>query len=199
MFRDVLLQQGRADYAPMLDLSAPYHRAYAERHGLEYVRVDGAQLPDWTGHWDSIPLFIGLIEQGADRVFWLDADTLIVGDEDVREGLSGHPLTMARHPGEGGHWNCGVFFIEASGRVWEFFNEVLRRGPGYYPWYQQRIMNELLDRPEWSGMVGVLDNRWNSTVRHVEAPNPVIMAWHGTPGARGKHDHMLEYIERHMQ
>lgn len=194
--RDVILQQARDEYKLMLDLTEPFHRVYAERHGVEYKRVDGTIVHGWNGTWDAIALFVRMIDCGVDRIFWLDADTLIVGDEDLHSGLSGAPLTMARHPGPPGHWNCGVLFIDVSPRVSEFFEETLRRGPGGYPWWQQQIMNDLLALPEWDGMIGRLGDRWNSTVGHVEAPDPVVMAWHGTSGPVNKYRAMREYVRR---
>lgn len=194
--REVLLQQGRAEYGALLDLTETFHRGYAERYGLEYMRVDGPVLPDWAGFWDSIELFVMLLAQGVDRIFWLDADTLIVGDENIQDGLSDASLTMARHPGPPEHWNCGVFFIRNEPGVMDFFGEVLSLGPGQWPWYQQEIMNGLLAMPRWINLVGQMDNRWNSTVIHVEAPDPVIMAWHGTPGGfLFKYDKMRKCID----
>lgn len=194
--REILLQQGRADYKAMLDLTEPFHRGYAERHGLEYMRVDGPVIPFWPGFWDSIELFIRLMTKGVDRIFWLDADTLIVGDEDIRQGMRKRQLTMAWHSGPPEHWNCGVFFIRNYPRALLFFEEVLRRGPGKWPWYQQEIMNDLLEDPLWYDLVGRMDDRWNSTVLHCEALDPVIMAWHGTPGGYlFKYDKMRKCID----
>ena len=198
---DILLQQSRPEYRPLLDLTAPFHLEYCKRHGLDYVRVDGASRETETlpGFWDSIPLFIEYThKKGVEHVFWLDADTLIVSDEDIRWAHRDSLLTMARHPGPPEHYNCGVFFMDAVPAVTAFFREVMRHTPGEYPWYQQQVMNDLLLQPQWGWMIGQMDNRWNATVGVTDVPDPAIVAWHGTPGGvDGKLTAMLRYLATH--
>ena len=183
---DVLLQQGRAEYKELLDLTEGIHRAYAHRYGMRYVRYDGPFVPDWTGHWDQIALMRALLGMpDVERVFWVDADAAIVGDEDLREGLGDGDLGMARHDGPPEHWNCGVLFVRNSPEVRGFFRAVIEGGPGEFPWYQQTLMNELIDGG-YPVFVHRLHDRWNSTVGFTDVPDPVIMAWHGTPGPVNK-------------
>ena len=81
--RRILLQQARPAYQALLDLTEPYHRAFAERHGLEYRRVNGALLKEWPGFWDQMALIDQVLEEDdVEAVYWLDADTLVVGDVD---------------------------------------------------------------------------------------------------------------------
>jgi len=191
---DILLQQARTEYTPLLDLTEPLHRAYAERHGLSYMRFDGPYAVEWTGHWDAIWLLDRLLACAwVDRVFWLDADTLITGDEDLRAALGGR-LAMCRHPGPPPHWNCGVLFLRNGPRMREWIHEIWRRGPGEWPWYQQQIMNDLLAEERWNEMVERLDDRWNSTYRVTAVDEAVIRAWHGVLGPDAKLARMQAHL-----
>jgi len=54
---DYLLQSARQSYWPHIDLAARVHRAYAERHGLEYVAMhQEGPFTVWRGCDKLIPL-----------------------------------------------------------------------------------------------------------------------------------------------
>lgn len=189
--RAVLLQHARAEYKALLDLTEERHRNFARRHGMEYVRVDGTAMPGRTGHWDGLLLMWAGLLFGAEAVLWVDADALIVGDEDWQRIKPGQGIRMARHPGPPEHWNCGVMLAQSGQagpgrRVVDFLQETILLGPGRYPWYQQQIMNDLAQLPQWEGIIQRLPDRWNSTLGVNEAERPVIVAWHGVSGAEEK-------------
>jgi hypothetical protein len=180
---DYLLQQSRTEYYPCLDLTAPIHQAYADRHGFEYVVHKGALLPDWTGHWDAIPLMINLAGQAdTGLILWLDADALLVGDADPRDVMAGFDVGMARHPGPPEHYNCGVLMLRACADTVAWLERILANGPGAYPWYQQVFMNRYLEEPQWAGRVKTLPHEWNSTAVLGHTEDCIIRAWHGYPG-----------------
>jgi len=186
---DYLLQQGREDYWPHLNLVAPLHRAYAKRHGMKYVSYRGVVIPEWRwGGWDHIPLILALVgREDAGWVFWLDADTLIVGDADPRDVMDGYLVGMARHPGPPEHYNTGVKFLKACKEVGDLLQRVLDSGPGVHPWYEQNFMNQYLAEPQWAGKIKTLPNEWNSTVVLGHPEQCIIRAWHGfsqRPAAR---------------
>jgi hypothetical protein len=180
-----------------LDVSEQRHRAYAERHDLIYQVHNGAVHPDWSGHWDAIPLLLELMADKATRwIFWLDADTLIMDDADLRKALpKSAKLGMCRHPGPPEHWNCGVMFVRNLKRTRAWLAEILSRGPGVYPWYQQAIMNELLDTPAWAGLCTQLDDRWNSTVVLNGPQDCHIMAWHADGGPDYRARNMIAALQ----
>ena len=170
----------------MLELSAGRHAAYCARHGVTYWPVLGNVQFSRTPHWNKIALVQHALALGFATVAWLDADTLIVRDEeDFRSALdpAGGPLALARHPadpqtGSPEHWNTGVMIIRNTPRVREFFRAVWEAGPlGNHCWFEQARIMDLL--PQFSGLVQKLDDRWNSTEAVTEVPNPVIKAWHG--------------------
>jgi len=195
---DYLLQQGREEYWPCLDLVAPAHQAYADRHGLRYVVHKGPVLPDWTGHWDSIPLMLDLANDiGTGLIVWLDADTLIVGDADPRVVMAGYDVGMARHPGPPEHYNCGVLMLRAGPDTVDWLERILAAGPGVFPWYQQDFMNAYLAEPQWDGRVKTLPTEWNSTVTLGHPEKCVIRAWHGYPGGTwARYEAMRKVVQR---
>jgi len=179
---DYLLQQARPSYWPHLDLVERAHRAYAGRHGFEYiVERSVAHFQTWGG-WDKIPLLINLTGRpDTGVVLWLDADTLAVGYADPREALGDALVGMTRHPGRTTPTsvNCGVLLMRACPQVHAWLEEILARQPGVYPWYEQDIMNELLEAPEWAGKRVNLPHIWNSTVCLGHPQECEIRAWHG--------------------
>ena len=195
--RTTLVQQARSsEYGALLDLTEAWHRAYAERQGMAYVRVDGAVAHrSWPAQWDQIQLLANLMDDGAGLVLWLDADTLVVDPEaDLREGLGEGQLAMARHPGPPAHWNCGVLLARNTPQVRDFLVQTLALGPGEYPWYQQQVMNRLLARPEWGHLISRLDDRWNATFGVTEVARPAVVAWHDGQGAASKLARMEAYL-----
>lgn len=180
---DYLVQQGREEYWPHLDMVYPRHRTFAAWHGMGYIaQYDAEQQFAWGG-WDKLPLLIELLErEDTGWVFWVDADAVIVSDADPRTAMGEELIGMARHPGPPEHYNCGVMFLRGDPRVADWLRRALARAPGGPPYHEQTIMNELLDAPEWAGLVKTLPHVWNSTVKHGHPVDCHIRAWHGMPG-----------------
>lgn len=195
--RRVLLQQARPEYQALLDLTEPYHRAFAERHGLEYRRFNGAVLPDWPGFWDQMALIDQVLgEEDVAAVYWLDADALALGDVDPSEGLGRYKVGMVRHPGPPEHFNVGTLFLENCEAVRGLILEVLANGPGVWPWWQQQVLNDLLAKSKKRArLVGEMDVRWNSTFGIRESAAPVIVAWHGGQGPVKKWKAMRRFLD----
>jgi len=182
----VLIQQATGDCVTMLELAAGRHAAYCARHGITYWPVLGDVQFSRPPHWNKIVLIQHALALGFATVAWLDADTLIVRDqEDFRTALdpAGGPLAMSLHPanhssGAPEHWNSGVMFLRNTPRVREFFQAVWDAGPlGPHCWHEQARMLDLL--PRFPGLVQRLDDRWNATETVTEVPDPIIKAWHG--------------------
>jgi hypothetical protein len=183
-----VVQQARDQrYGAHLDLTEAWHRAWAHRWGLGYLRVDGPVAPRcWAPHWDQ-PFLLAELLRTEGAAIWLDADALVVDPEqDPRPELFRHWVGMARHPGPPEHWNCGVVFARNAPLVRRFFERVTDFGPGRPPWYQQEVMNVLLLKRPWDVIIGELDPRWNATRGVLEPPAPAVLAWHGqgTPGQK---------------
>lgn len=194
----VLIQQASGDARMMLELSADRHAAYCDKHRLTYWPVLGDVQFSRAPHWNKIALVRHALALGFETVVWLDADTLIVrDDEDIRSALNGGgPLALARHPTPGingtpTHWNSGVMVMRNTARTREFFDAVWQAGPhGEHHWHEQARMLLLL--PKFPDLVQQLDDRWNSTDCLTDVPNPVIKAWHGA--GRGAIVHIFEEL-----
>jgi hypothetical protein len=179
---DVLLQHARPEYQRLLDLSRARHKQYAEEHGFLYQAYQGAYWDGWSGHWDGWLFCLQMLKLDVEWLCWVDADALIVGDADLREALApGKWLGLARHPGPPEHWNVGVMVIRNCPRVIGLFEAVVAAGPGEWPWYQQQILNELLEEGEWDDLVGRIEDRWNCTYGVTDVEDAQIRAWHGQP------------------
>lgn len=194
----ILLQQATAKYKSLLDLTERRHRLYATRHAMKYMRLDGTIMPAWNPYWNPVFLWLMLLMQGdVAGVWWVDADALIVGDEDMRYTVEAGRVGMFWEERPSPHWNIGVIFLRNSERVRAFLRAAIARGPGGPPWYCEQIMNDLLAEPEWADLVQGIDHRWNSIRGYTEVADPQIVAWHGEPGAAGKLAKMQEYMRRH--
>jgi len=188
-----------------VNLTEIRHRAYARRFGFDYERFDGSYASlDWTRHWDGWTVCGWLLEAGVRWLVWIDADAIIVRDEDLREAVGeglacDEGIGVVRHPGPPAHWNVGVMVIRNSERVRAFWREVIEWGPGEWPWYQQTICNTLWESPKWADLVRPMPDRYNSTwgVNWVE--DAVIRAWHGQPGRQKKLEGMQAYLARRRQ
>ena len=197
----MLLQHARNDeYGELLDLTEVWHRAYAARHGMLYYREDGriVENPEWTPHWDQIALMLEVLDkQVIKNLCWLDADAMIANpDRDWRAVLHKTDMAMVRHPGPPEHWNCGVLYVRNTLFVRHFLRDVLRLGPGFYPWYQQQVMNHLLDyNDQYAGLATRAGDEWNATWGTNEHASPVVVAWHNGRAPKEKADQMRQYAE----
>lgn len=191
----ILLQQATPEYKPLLDLTERRHRLYAARHGMKYMRFDGVIMPTWHPYWNPVFLWLMLLMQNDVAGVWhIDADALIVGDEDMRYAVEAGRVGLFWQTRPQAHWNIGVTFLRNSAQVRSFLRATIARGPGGPPWHCQQIMNDLLTEPEWDGLVQNVDDRWNSIRIYTEVADPQIVAWHGTVPEM-KHDAMLEYMK----
>ena len=182
----VLIQQASGESRLLLELAATRHAAYCARHGLTYWRVIGDVQFTRAPGWNKILLVQQALRLGFDIVVWLDAETLILrDDEDIRTALNGGgPFGLVQHPPPGlhdpaAHWNCGVWILRNTPRLHEFFATVWNLGPlGHHPGHEQARILDLL--PQFPDLVQRLDDRWNATVGITEVPHPVIKVWPGT-------------------
>jgi len=169
----------------MLEMSVARHSAYCEKHHITYWPLVGDVQFSRAPHWNKIALVRHALALGFETVAWLDADTLIVrDDEDLRTALNGGgPLALAEHPGPGldgalTHWNSGIMIMRNTPRTRNFFDAVWEGGPfNNHPWQEQARMHLVLS--EFPGLVQRLDDRWNSTEGVSDVPEPIIKAWHG--------------------
>lgn len=183
----------------MLRLTTQRHAAYARAHGFDYQVLfgdaDGRQM---GGAWDKVVLVKQALERGYKYAVWLDTDAAIMDFEsDLRDALQdGINIGAVVHDPEKSeylrtnqvpkHYNVGVLYVRNSEATLRFFTDWIAAHPGPERWADQGAFNELLERHEYAGLVGQVDDRWNATINVNEVSNPAVLAWHGimTPERR---------------
>jgi ADP-heptose:LPS heptosyltransferase len=179
----VLIQAASGRYRPMLELTGPLHRAYAQRHGISYWLVRGDVQTERAGHWNKILLMQRAFQMGFELVIWLDADTVIVDPaQDFRRALNGGaPVGMVRHAtpwnGQPWHYNSGVILARNTPQSRRFLQRVWDAGPIDHPWQEQVRINEVARRQPRA--VQTLAARWNCTQGSNPCRKPGVLAWHG--------------------
>ncbi len=187
----VIIQQAwqNGPFADMLRLTYQRHAAYAWAHNMEYIAWAGCLKPEmWPGGWGKIWLMRLMLDQGYRHVFWIDTDAAIVDPEcDLRDGLpEGKLIGAVEHyapdwfpqAGIPRHYNVGVVFLRNAPRTYEFLDEWIGRYPSNGRWLEQGVFNELATG-KYADVFHKLDDKWNSTFRVNETPNPSIQGWHG--------------------
>lgn len=175
-----LIQCASGKDVELLRLGYPIHADYCARHSLQYF-ASFERNESRNPVWNFIPILRDLLtrlEEGA-LVVKLDADALIVGDEDIRSALpDGYDFGMVERSYQSGSiLNAGVFFVRNSEAMRKFWSDV---------WSYDGEENENLRMVELlqdgrSGLkVARLDGRWNFCGAASPPTYPVqIRAWHG--------------------
>lgn len=191
----------KAEMVKALDWLEPIHSAYANKWNMDYWAnrdiVIETDDPEYNPAWDRIKLMMDLLDEGKyDYIFWIDHDCVVVDfDTDLRSGLDeGKDFGLVLHPGIpghpqlGAHFNMGVMLVRCTERMKEFIYEVWNRRFSGPPWYEQDVVNGLLREFKWMNMFQIADDKFNSTLKVNDSPEPVIMAFHG----HGSH-HDVDY------
>lgn len=194
----VLIQQAFPSHRAMLQLTEPIHRAYCERHNIEYACVYLDELPklDRGENWSKLGLIRHYLEMDMqyDYVFWLDNDALIVGDSDLRDAVP-DGIGMARHEldwgmvGEKGaydHFNSGVIVLRNTPAVRDFTEKWWNTPDEGHMWGDQHSLH--LCGQANPGVVSKIDHRWNSTPPYFSVTEgEVVRAWHGLFNAQDRY------------
>lgn len=181
----ILIQQASWEQSPLLDVTAKRHSEYARKHQMTFEAIRGRLLGGAYAGWDKFVVILQALQAGFEHVFWVDADAAVVGEADLRDALMVGDLGMVQHPGPPAHFNCGVMLMHNTPEVAEFFTEADLLFPGKAPWWEQEILNSLIETElllgtdDHPGLFERLDDRWNSTAGVNAVADPVIWACHG--------------------
>ena len=198
--RRALCSIGAGPHAPLLDVSEPTFRAYAQRHGYELItarEADPARPPAWA----KVAMLREVLER-VDLALWIDADAVIVdGSEDIAAELAPDTqLGLVRHgevPNTGVMvWRAGEFARSLLARTWEakrfvhhpwWENAALLAALGYtVPRFNRldRLLNRRLSPPaQPPPHVQFLPPEWNWAYL-ARVPNPRIVHCVGVPVAQ---------------
>ena len=191
--KTIILQNATEGYKRLLLLTAEHHYRHAARLNYSILFTHQHRNPERHVSWEKVYMFRDAIRQGYERIVWLDADTLWLGDP-IETGQTA-PLGMAWHQGdEYDHYNAGVMVLQVGDKLSSFIDEWIASEDGGHKWWEQHPMNMLIrQKPELACPIGA---EWNSVqpFPHLRADNPKIVAWHGRPTLA--YDGIMEWLTR---
>jgi hypothetical protein len=124
--KDIIIQQGSGQYAPLLMLCARRHFAYAARFGMEYHGCNFNMGREWSPH-EKFTIPLSYMTASGAAVCVLDADAVIVGELDWRLAL--HDADFAAVKNAWGEFNNGVFFFRDNAAMRALFEHCCRELP----------------------------------------------------------------------
>lgn len=191
--KTIVLQNATEGYKRLLQLTAEHHYRHAARLDYSLMLTHRHRRPDRHVSWEKVFMFQDAIRQGYERIVWLDADTLWLGDP-IETGQTA-PLGMAWHTGDVyDHYNAGVMVLHVNKAVADFVDEWAETDDEGHKWWEQHPMNSIIRRtPEIACPIGY---EWNSVQPfwNLRCDNPKIVAWHGRPTLA--YDGIMEWLTR---
>ncbi len=176
----ILLQSACGADGELLRLTRQHHRAYAERHGLEYLCVHANPAAPKRPGWAKIPIIISAMQMGFRRIVWLDACVVVCDvDKDLSQLVDGG-IGMVRHPGPD-HWSSGVMITVSSQATYDFLQAVNAEPENASPWMEQLAINALANRQMDSGLITRLAAAYHCLPAAVTARFPVVQSAVGLP------------------
>lgn len=189
----------RDNFLRYMALEEPIHKDYASRCGADYEYFIGTKDEWCNPTWNRIVMILDAMAAGYRRIFWMDADVLVVQpDRNIfDETPDDVPLVMTRTEGfpwwtpdgEQEAFNDGVLMVNAGPEAEATMRWVWDRRHDPFLAHHIPSMPELtwlLDRifSQPDGLVAELSDVWNflpyEHQKH-RADEAVILAWHGIP------------------
>lgn len=176
----ILLQSACGPDGELLRLTRQHHRAYAERHGLEYLCVEANPAAPKRPGWAKIPIIISAMQMGFRRIVWLDACAVVCDvDKDLSQ-LVDSGIGMVRHPGPD-HLSSGLMITASSQATYDFFQAVNAEPENASPWMEQLAINALANRQLDSGLITRLAAAYHFLPSAMTAQLPVVQSAAGLP------------------
>lgn len=192
---------------PLLEMTAPSHRAFAKKHGYVYCQAPPSEVTvraeDRSVSWARIPIIQELLT-AYDEVLWLDADALVLNPAD--DIFLPQSKFQALHTQEIAGWkvpNNGVWKLRAGTKTSRFLDLVwLSDEWATHPWTENGAIIQLLGyevtpQPEprdlcgynvvdygatlWRKGTHELNETFNSMVRSSTFAKPRIRHYAGLP------------------
>jgi hypothetical protein len=130
-----------------------------------------------------VELLIEAMEQGYDRVAWVDTDCVIVDPSVDLFDASGFGVAVCEcfdSPTIERHLNTGVLLAARSDATMGFLR-AWNAMPTGGKWEDQSAFIELMAARPYRDLLTILPNRFNCLAVHMEAREPIIWAFHGDP------------------
>ncbi|QCN97413.1 hypothetical protein D3093_19420 (plasmid) [Azospirillum argentinense] len=169
-------------YDRIYDRNIASHRAYAARHGYDYVCVS---RPAWTtvteAVWLKIELLRSSLAKGYRWVLFVDADCELRATAPRVESVSKPDKSVYLAAGFSGNVNSGVIIARNDPAAAAFFDTVLDASSRPVPEMDWGENGHVIHVAKRSDTVGHLDCRWNNNadpsledfVRHYSAGGPM--------------------------
>ena len=180
--RRALIQYAFGDeHEELLALTRERHTFYCARHGIDYYGAGGNAGGGRSPHWRKVELLIEAMEEGYDRVAWVDTDCVIVDFASDLFDASGFGIAVCEcwdSPTVERHLNTGVLLAARSAAVLDFLR-TWNAMPTGGKWEDQSAFIELMAKRPYRDLLTVLPNRYNCLAVHMEAQDAVVQAFHG--------------------
>lgn len=190
-------------FLPIAKMTVPLLRDFAVRHGHDFRVSTDMDAGSLNTIWAKIALINEALENGgAEFVFWIDSDALILQpDRDIRDSIVDQAdLHMTWHGPDTGrsdwhvpnpHYNAGIMLVRNSAWSRDFFARVWEmRFVKHHVWNDQAVILRLLGYRKCIGLgddedvpdrahVAHLGCEWNSIPGGVMADDPIIHHYAG--------------------
>lgn len=153
----------------------PIHRRFATHHGYAY-EVD-TSVQAFHPFWMKAYMMLKALDDGFDRVVWLDTDAIWLGSQLNPEFPTVFGATYHETYWHPNYFNAGVLYIngrapQAKAVVQSWFDERVNH------FNDQEVLNANLREH-----ITPLGWEWNCHIwiPHYRVNNPKVVAWHGCP------------------
>lgn len=188
MTQSILLQHGTADYEPLLSLSVPINKKYADKFGFEHLVDNTVRCSDRSIFWEKIAYLNHVLPTIEDDslVVWIDGDSLAVGNDDLHGVMPINAnLGMVQLRGGIGKrqlipwYNAGFITMINSPAIRAFFVNVWNRNT----FTDEDAINDELKHVALAidgKTIASLDPKWNCWKNNEALCSaPVIKSFHG--------------------
>lgn len=181
MTPDILCLTGCDEsFAPLADISVRSLRHYCQRHGFSLTFQPLAE-GDRSASWGKIPLIQGAFQKGAEFVWWVDADALVVDpSRSIREVIEpGKDCYFVQHDdGRRSNPNAGIMLLRNSPWMMDFLQRVWDLEVYVdHKWWENAAIIHLLSRDSFADE-GITDDRDRVDDTYVKWLDP---AWNSIP------------------
>ena len=177
------------EHVRLLELTRSRHESWAKKNKYEYFCFSEhhakCKLNGRTSYWDKLYYIYDFLQQGYDRVVWLDNDC-VVCDTNIpldniflefnNDDFLGVVKIMSRSSNP--YYNVGVIAVLNNGIVLEFLNAVFDSRPIMNCIHEEKNFNKISQKPMWRRHISALSERWNNWSRSNDCENPIINGYH---------------------
>lgn len=195
---DLIIQQGVGAYRSLMEFGRPWHISYAAKFGMDYEAVPYALGRTYTTI-EKFTLPLSYMSRSGRWLMMIDADAIIIGDEDWRKALADVDFAAVRNIW--GEFNLGVFFIRDTQASIDFLMKCIDDLPGKIiacadQTCEQMLLNQNLFYSPLKRQA--LNRRWNDyyVAAGITEGRRQVKAWHDL---QKPPEHKLEEMKRFME